>query len=82
MMAWIVPRFSKEDLRNNRLCFYMLLRATVVSLLVTASIGSYFIGSRYLNQHSSYDDFNVIYATNSPISGNHSRTLDNILVKI
>ena len=78
MMAWIFPKFTKNDLRNNRLCFYILLRATVMFLLVASSIGCYYFGSRYATQHGNLNDTPLaVYVTNSPVLGNifsYSRT--------
>ena len=71
MMAWIVPRFTKKDLGNNRQCFYVLLRATAMFVLVAASIACYYFGSRYATQHGKLNDIPLaVYVTNSPFLGN------------
>ena len=71
MMAWIVPRFTKKDLGNNRQCFYVLLRATAMFVLVAASIACYYFGSRYATQHGKLNDIPLaVYVTNSPVLGN------------
>ena len=59
MMAGILPMLSKVGRQINRKCCHILLRATVVFLLVAASISSYFAASRNANQYSSYNDFDV-----------------------
>ena len=65
MVAGIVPILSERDWRTNRLCCYILIRATIVFLLVAASIGCYFAASRTSNQYGTYNDFNVDNVTYS-----------------
>ena len=78
MMAWIFPKSTKNDLLNNRLCFYILLRATVLFLLVAASIGCYYFGSRYATQHGNLNDtVPAVYVANMPILGNSLNCLPN-----
>ena len=78
MMAWIVPRFTKKDLGNNRQCFYVLLRATVMFVLVAASIGCYYFGSRYATQHGNLNDtVPAVYVADSPVLGNSLSYLPN-----